>query len=312
MENGDITLDELNEMLAKQTEVILFNLFKWKSGDFEYKDTQINLKGLVDVKINVLKIILEASRRIDEMSIFNKQIPSEKLICKISEQKKEQDEIKLKSAELQMLTIIDGEKTVADIFEGCGYDAFSTTDQFKAYKTLHSLISSGLVEISEEVQSTDAASSKDADYNSIVTVYNEVLQTVCRNLESELGKKIINILEECKSEIVTRPINLFEGFHPDNPTAANMHTILGVMKTYQEDQTNKALLIESFNKFILGILEKAKNIIGRQITQNVMLDTEKVLSHFKENQFKKSSMNQVIDNLIDTLHRDEQPGNNTG
>ena len=125
-------------------------------------------------------------------------------------------------------------------------------------------------------------------------------------------KKIINILEECKSEIVTRPINLFEGFHPDNPTTANMHTIVGVMKTYQEDQTNKALLIESFNKFILGILEKAKNIIGRQITQNVMLDTEKVLSHFKENQFKKSSMNQVIDNLIDTLHRDEQPGNNTG
>ena len=62
----------------------------------------------------------------------------------------------------------------------------------------------------------------------------------------------------------------------------------------------------------LDILEKAKNIIGRQITQNVMLDTEKVLSHFKENQFKKSSMNQVIDNLIDTLHRDEQPGNNTG
>ena len=312
LENGDITLDELNEMLAKQTEVILFNLFKWEKGDFEYKDTQVNLKGLVNVKINVLKIILEASRLIDEMSIFNKQIPNENLIFKISEQKKDQEEIKLKSAELQMLTIIDGEKNVADIFKGCGYDAFSTSDQFTAYKTLHSLISSGLVEINEKAQPTDEVIGKDADYSSIITVYNEVLQTVCRNLESELGKKIINILEECKSEIVTRPINLFEGFHPDNPTAANMHTILGVMKTYQEDQTNKALLIESFNKFILGILEKAKNIIGRQITQNVMLDTEKVLSHFKENQFKKSSMNQVIDNLIDTLHRDEQPGNNTG
>ena len=311
MENGDITLDELNKMLAKQTEVILYNLFKWESGDFEYKDTQVNLKGLVDVKINVLKIILEASRRIDEMSIFNKQIPSEGLICKISEQKKDQEEIKLNSSELQMLTIIDGEKTVAEIFEGCGYDAISTSDQFKAYKTLHSLISSGLVEISEEVklediQEVDEAIGQDVDYVSIVTVYNEVLQTVCRTLEGELGKKVINILEECKSEIVTRPINIFEGFHPDNPTAANMHTILGVMKAYKEDESNRALLIESFDKFILGILEKAQNIIGPQLTQNVMVETEKVLIHFKKNQFKQSSMSRVIDNLIQLLRPEDQ------
>jgi hypothetical protein len=315
MENGEITLDELNEMLAKQTEVILFNLFKWENGDFEYKDTQVNLKGLVDVKINVLKIILEASRRIDEMSIFNKQIPSEQLICKISEQKKDQEEIKPNSAELQMLTIIDGEKTVADIFEGCGYDAFSTSDQFKAYKTLHSLISSGLVEIIEEAQPKDDVIGKDAGFVSIITVYNEVLQTVCRNLETELGKKIINILEECRSEIVTRPINLFEGFHPDNTTTTNMHTISSVMKAYQEDEVNRVLLIESFNKFILGILDKAKNIIGTQLTQNVMVETEKILSLFKEHQFKKTSMSQVIDNLISILHRDEQHSqgeNNTG
>jgi len=306
LENGDITLDELNEMLAKQTEVILFTLFKWEKGDFEYKDTQVNLKGLVNVKINVLKIILEASRRIDEMSIFNKQIPSEKLICKISGQKKDQEEIKLNSAELQMLTIIDGKKTVADIFEGCGYDAFSTSDQFSAYKTLHSLISSGLVDINEEVQPKDKVIAEDVDYNSIITVYNEVLQTVCRNLETELGKKMINILEECKSEIVTRPINLFEGFHPDNPTATNMHMILGVMKAYTEDETNRALLIESFNKFILGIIDKAKNIIGTRLTQNIMMETEKILSQFKEHQFKKSSMSRVIDDLISTLHRDGQ------
>ena len=308
LENGDITLDELNETLAKQTEVILFNLFKWEKGDFEYKDTQVNLKGFVKVKISVLKIIMEASRRIDEMSIFNKQIPNENLIFKISEQNKNQEEIKLDSAELQMLTIIDGEKNVADIFQGCGYDAFATSDQFTAYKTLHSLISSGLVEINEEAQPEDEVIGKDADYISIITVYSEVLQTVCRNLESELGRKIIDILEECKSEMVTRPINLFEGFHPDNPTVTNMHTISGVMKVYKEDEMNRALLIESFNKFIIGILDKAENIIGRRLTRNIMVETEKLLSHFKEHQFKKSSMSQVIDNLITTLQRDEQHG----
>ena len=308
MENGDITLDELNEMLTKQTEVILFNLFKWENGDFEYKDTQVNLKGFVKVKISVLKIIMEASRRIDEMSIFNKQIPNENLIFKISEQNKDQEEIKLDSAELQMYIIIDGKKNVADIFQGCGYDAFAASDQFTAYKTLHSLISSGLVEINEEAQPEDEVIGRNADYISIITVYIEVLQTVCRNLESELGRKIIDILEECKSEMVTRPINLFEGFHPDNLTATNMHTISGVMKAYKEDEMNRTLLIESFNKFILGILDKAENIIGRRLTRNIMVETEKLLSHFKEHQFKKSSMSQVIDNLITTLQKDKQHG----
>jgi hypothetical protein len=306
LENGDITLDELNGLLAKQTEVILFNLFKWEKGDFEYKDTQVNLEGLVNVKINVLKIILEASRRIDEMSIFNKQIPNDSLIFSISEPKIDQEEIKLNSAELKMLTIIDGEKNVADIFKGCGYDTFATSDQFTAYKTLHSLISSGLVEINEKTQPEDEVIGKDADYMSIITVYNEVLQSICKNLESELGRKIIDILDECKSEIVTRPINLFEDFHPDNPTATNMHTISGVMRAYKEDETNRALLIESFNKFILGIFDKAENIIGPRLTRNIMVETEKLLSHFKEHQFKKSPMSQVIDFLITTLQRDEQ------
>lgn len=80
------------------------------------------------------------------------------------------------------------------------------------------------------------------------------------------------------------------------------------MKAYKEDETHRALLIESFNKFILGILDKAEHIIGRRLTRNIMVKTEKILSHFKEHQFKKSSMSQVIDNLITTLQRDEQHG----
>ncbi len=308
VDNGHNTINDLNQMLAEQTEEILFNLFKWEKGDFEYKDTQSNLKGLVNVKINVLKTILEASRRIDEMSIFNKQIPNDNLIFKISEQKKDQEEIKLNSAELQMLTIIDGEKNVAAVFNECGYDAVATSDQFTAYKILHALISSGLVEINKEAQPEDEIIGKDADYISIITVYNEVLQAICRNLESELGKKIINILDECKSEIVTQPIYLFKGFHPDNPTATNMYSISEVMEAYKEDETNRVLLIESFNKFIIGIFDKATKILGRQLTRKIIQKTEKILSHFKQHQFKKSAMSQVIDNLITILQGDEKHG----
>ena len=84
VENGKISVEILKELLQKQTENIIFNLFLWEKGDFEYKDARLKIDGMIIVKLNVVKVILEALRRIDEMSIFKKQIPSDKIILKLS------------------------------------------------------------------------------------------------------------------------------------------------------------------------------------------------------------------------------------
>ena len=72
VEKGYITIKKLESIIHDQIEEIIFDLFIWEKGDFEYKDAKLNLQSMVVTKLNVVGVLLEASRRIDEMSILRK------------------------------------------------------------------------------------------------------------------------------------------------------------------------------------------------------------------------------------------------
>ena len=152
VENGRISVEILKELLQKQTENIIYNLFLWEKGDFEYRDARLKMDEMINIQINVVKVIIEASRRIDEISIFKKQIPSDKIILKVSNGIEEKGKIKFTPAELRMLKFVNGKRTVREIFSESYFNRFVAHDEFYAYKTMHSLISSGMIEIIEPVQ----------------------------------------------------------------------------------------------------------------------------------------------------------------
>jgi len=70
VEKGYVSIETLKKYNTKQVETILYNLFFWKKGKFEYKDARLNLKGMIIIQLNPMKLILEASRRIDELSVL--------------------------------------------------------------------------------------------------------------------------------------------------------------------------------------------------------------------------------------------------
>lgn len=57
----------LANYLYRQLEDILYELFLWDEGSFEYTDTQLNLKWLMLVNVNTVKLIMNAARRVDEV-----------------------------------------------------------------------------------------------------------------------------------------------------------------------------------------------------------------------------------------------------
>jgi len=143
VDRGYITLEKLNAFLLKQAENTVHNVFLWDAGKFEYVDAPLNLKGAIEYKLDTMNILLEASRRIEEMGILKKQISSDGAIPKMSGQTGGSGEIKLKADEWRLLSLINGEATVRQIFDKSGFDDFT------AYQILNSLISSGRVEISQ-------------------------------------------------------------------------------------------------------------------------------------------------------------------
>jgi len=66
IDEGHITVKDLEKYMYRQVEEIIYNLFLWPEGDFQYRDAKINLSWMVVVKLNTLELLVDAFRRVDE------------------------------------------------------------------------------------------------------------------------------------------------------------------------------------------------------------------------------------------------------
>ncbi len=151
LEMGYVTQKELKEFIRKQAENIVYDLFFWEKGDFEYTDETFELNKIVVNKIDVMSLILEATRRIDEISIIKKHIPNENAVFTQSEKSYGKQDSKLKEDEWNIYSMVDGKCWVEQLIVKSGFD------RYKVYKILNALISSGYIEKSEVVSTEERA-----------------------------------------------------------------------------------------------------------------------------------------------------------
>jgi hypothetical protein len=130
VDSGVVSIEKLKEILYKQAEEILFQILIWNKGEYSYEDMQINFTHMVLIKMDSRGVILEAARRIDEMSVFKKLIPSEEIVFYCTDKFKSGD-FKLKAEELNILTYIDGKRSIKEILLN------STMDEFMLFKTIY-------------------------------------------------------------------------------------------------------------------------------------------------------------------------------
>jgi len=73
VQQGLVSEDTLKEYIRHQVEEIIYDVFLWEKGEFEYKNTKLNLDRVIVTHLDVTRILIEASRRIDEMAISPKK-----------------------------------------------------------------------------------------------------------------------------------------------------------------------------------------------------------------------------------------------
>jgi antitoxin component of RelBE/YafQ-DinJ toxin-antitoxin module len=143
VEKGYATVGSLGNIIFKQAENVIFDMFFWEKGEFEYTDKEFSTHGMVIKKINIMSTILEATRRVDEMSVLKKLIPRKDIVFKVSGTLRNGSEIKLNPDEWSVLALIDGKLSVKEIISE------SINDSFTIYQILNSLISSGYIKEQE-------------------------------------------------------------------------------------------------------------------------------------------------------------------
>jgi len=293
VDKGYISLDTLKKYNTKQVETILYNLLFWKQGKFEYKDAKLKLKGMIVTQLNPMKLILEASRRIDELSVLQESIPSDKLVFKMSGKMQSKDEIKLNANEWRILSLIDGTRTVRQIITQSGYD------EFAVYKIFFSVISSGLIEQKEEIQLDDPG--EENDYSAILTVFTDILQSIKKNIDEELGDRSYALFEESKTGLAIEFKDIFRDYHPDNHKNSNLQAITSVLEKMEYIEDPKEFLVTGFAQYCTRVLQKVGELLGSHPLIKILESIEKVLEYVKKYQAGSKEKNKIVNDMRNVI-----------
>ena len=295
VQKGYISEDTLKKYNTKQVEVILYDLLLWEKGKFEYKDAKLNLTNMIVTQLNPMKLILEASRRIDELSVLKKVIPSDKLVFKMSGKVQSKEEIKLNANEWRVLSLIDGTRSVRQVILESGYD------EFAVYKIFFSVISSGLIEEREEVQLSNG---KDGNNRSaILTVFLDILKPVEKNMTDEIGDRAQTLFDESKSGLEPDLFTVFENFHPANSKNANLQAVENAFSLLEGIGNQKEFLISGFINYSEQILERAGVILGVKPLEKTLKDIESVLEYIRKYQTGSEEKDRIVNDVKAMLRR---------
>ncbi len=292
VEKGYITIDQLKRFIQIQVEEIIYGLFLWDKGEFFYTEAKLDLSGLVVIQLDMTKMILEAARRIDEMSVLKKQIPDPAVVFILSKKASDREAIKFAGNEREILNMIDGRRTVDDLIIESGFS------KFDVYKILYSLISAGLIEKKTgPPQTLPEEFTEDDAYIAIITGYTNILQIVWKNLEPEIGKEIFVLFDECKPEVLPGQIDLFKIFDPTHSISSNISILEENLKPGTNLKNERLFLIETFNHFVLAILNRTPDILGTLRTQKMLEEIEQVLPIFSRDMKELNINNSIVEDI---------------
>ena len=149
---GEILVDEgyiidkvLEAFVQEQMQDTIFDLMRWDDGDFEFEAMPDTLEEDIGLAVSIENVIMEGSRRLDEWNRIKKKIPSTDIVLKMATAPGEGTfEISLKPIEWNLLLLVDGTRSVADL-------ALETSrTDFEVARILYGLFSAGLLEFASD------------------------------------------------------------------------------------------------------------------------------------------------------------------
>ncbi len=149
-DNGILTRQVIEGALREQVSEEIYDLFTWTEATFEFatlvgceeKPPDAGLLATVVVDQNVMSLMLEAARRVDELARIHSVIPDVRLVPDRLELPASLDDPGLdRDAIEEILPLVDGEKTVGDIINESLYPKFTVL------RTLYGLAQRGVVKI---------------------------------------------------------------------------------------------------------------------------------------------------------------------
>ncbi len=142
VERGHVSHAELSQVLARQTSELIYEILRWRFGNFRFTRTKELPAVAVDASLglDVEGILMEGFRRVDEWHLIERQVDDFGLVFLRNEDAVAQmGRGRLTREELAILELVNGKNTVKDIIRR------SRMGSFDVSKMLYRLLSIKLV-----------------------------------------------------------------------------------------------------------------------------------------------------------------------
>ncbi len=141
VDQGKLTNEELLRFITIQIEEAVYHLFAWERGSFQFDaDARPDPENASHVSISAESLLLEGARRVDEWSHIEKKIPSMQVVFSREERSGgEEGERELTSAQVTLLELVDGNRTVEELVHESGLVEFDVA------KALFGLLQAGFI-----------------------------------------------------------------------------------------------------------------------------------------------------------------------
>lgn len=139
IEQGSVDQEQIEWAVASQIEDAVFDLLRWDLGAFAW-EPDVAIEVEIPLAVTVENLIIEAFRRLDEITEIKKIIPSAQVVLAMAPKPPDgAHQVNITSEEWQVLVLVDGHRSVADIATHTGTEAYQTT------RILFGLMNAGLI-----------------------------------------------------------------------------------------------------------------------------------------------------------------------
>jgi len=287
--------EEVIECLRMQIEEIVYNLFSWPEGDFKFAENVVPRNIQMTLELSTINVIMEGTRRIDEWLEIEKVLPPDdvKLMLTLTPASKN-NEIVISLEEFQILSLINGDRTIPDLIEA------SPNGEFVTLRALYKMIVGGMV------QSAGKASQE----NQVVENEEEVILSILFTMYNSCFYRIRTLVEEIVGD--ENPmfgkflasfrngfLKYFSGLEPSSGNAPNfdrfyaeilkipqpvrMHTVMSTLESMLSTQ------MEYIFYFLgSGVYRRALGRIKKEITEPLVKRRELVKRFQIDDNFLRS------------------------
>jgi hypothetical protein len=256
--------DELFVAINQHVLEIVYSLFEWSRGEYEFVMKELSAEGPVSLDLSTEKVILEGIRRLHDFTRVYAGVGTVDTILRHSEAADSLVyKLELDEDESQILSLVNGRLKVEQIL------TMSYLSNFETLRILYGLVAAGVLERGGVEESQSRQVELEYELEEIVDFYNRNVGAVYAYLKQKLGDKAGEFADGTMARVSELFPVLFEGIELGTAGRVDFDQILANLGD-KSHESKKAILVEGLNELIYGLLLEIGNRFGKQEQETVL------------------------------------------